>query len=135
VTRPDRGAGLIGSIAGVTVFLAFLLFTVQLLMNLHTTSMVSSAAHEAARTVAQAALASGDDPALADARTRGEQQARTLLGEFGHRVRFDWSASTADTVVLRVRAEALRFTIPGLPASLGFDRVDRTIRVRVESLR
>jgi hypothetical protein len=135
VTPSDRGAGLIGSIAGVTVFLAFLLFTVQLLMNLHTTSMVSSAAHEAARTVAQAALVDGEGTVVASARARGEQRARTVLGEFGHRVRFDWSASTADTVVLRVRAEALRFTIPGLPARLGFDQVDRTVHVRVESMR
>jgi hypothetical protein len=128
----DEGAGLISSIAGVTVFLAFLLFATQLLLNLHTTSMVTSAAHEAARSVAR----SGDGaPGSAAAQAAGEQRARLLLGQFSQRVEFDWSATTAGEVVLRVRADTLRFTLPGLPAALGFDEVDRTVRARVETLR
>jgi hypothetical protein len=128
----DEGAGLIGSIAGVTVFLAFLMFATQLLMNLHTTSMVTSAAHEAARSVAGSGHGA---PGSATAQAAGEQRARLLLGQFGQRVEFDWSATTADEVVLRVRADTLRFTLPGLPAALGFDEVDRTVRARVETVR
>jgi hypothetical protein len=58
-----------------------------------------------------------------------------MLGRFGQRVEFDWSATTADEVVLRVQADTLRFTLPGLPATLGFDRIDRTVRARVEVVR
>ncbi|MEJ5254760.1 MAG: hypothetical protein WHS89_05365 [Acidimicrobiales bacterium] len=131
----DRGAGLIGAMAGITVFLAFLLFAVQLLMNLHTTSMVSSAAYEAARVAAGASVDPTDGASVAAGRQRGEQRARTLLGRYGEQVQFDWSASTADTVVLRVRASSPRFTLGGLPARLGFDDIDRTVRVRMEELR
>lgn len=131
----ETGAGLIGAMAGMTVFLAFLLFAVQLLMNLHTTSMVTSAAYEAARVAAGGALSSHDAASVTAARQRGEQRARTLLGRYGEQVRFDWSASTGEEVVLRVRAASPRFTLPGLPARVGFDEVDRTVRVRVEDLR
>lgn len=131
----DRGAGLIGAMAGITVFLAFLLFAVQLLMNLHTTSMVSSAAYEAARVAAGASVERSDSASVVAGRQRGEQRARTLLGRYGEQVQFDWSASTPDMVVLRARASSPRFTLPGLPARLGFDDIDRTVRVRVEDLR
>jgi hypothetical protein len=47
----------------------------------------------------------------------------------------DWTASDVDTVVLRVEADAERFLMPGMQAALGFDRVDRTVRIRVERLR
>ena len=54
------GTGLISTIAGVTVFLAFLLFAVQLLMNLHATSAVTDAAWDGARHVAGARVDHGD---------------------------------------------------------------------------
>lgn len=134
-SRRDDGVGLIGAISGVLVVLAFVLFATQLLMNLYTTSVVTSAGYEGARMVAGHRVDHDDPRAVAEARARAETRVRQLLGRYGERVEMDWSASTDDTVVLRLRADTQRFLLPGLPARLGFDRVDRTVRVRVEDLR
>lgn len=133
--RGDDGVGLVGSLAGVVVFLAFLLFAAQLLVNLSATSMVTSAAYEGARLAAGRGVAQGDVAAQQEARRRGEERVRALLGRFGDRVRFDWSGSTGDVVVLRVQAEPPSVLLPALPAELGFDRIDRSVQVRVEDLR
>ncbi len=112
-----------------------MLFAVQLLMALYTISVVTSAAHEAARVVAAGSVERRDPVAVAAARIRGERRLRQLLGRFGDRVRLDWSASDDESVVLRVQAETPHFAIPGLSGAGGLDRVDRTVRVRVERLR
>jgi hypothetical protein len=131
----DHGTGLVGLTAAVLVVLAFLLFSMQLLMNLTTTSMVTSAGHEGARLVASHEVDHTDPVATAAAQRRAEYRVRRLLGRFGDRVEMDWSDTTADTVVLHLRADAQRFLLPGLAARLGFDRIDRTVRVQVERLR
>jgi hypothetical protein len=131
----DRGAGLIGTIAGVTVFLAFLLFAVQLLVNLYTTTTVTGAAHEGVQMVASHEVDHHDSVAVANARAEAEAEVRGLLGEVGDRAELDWSASTPDEVALRVRVSTPRFLLPSLQASLGFDEVDRTVRARVEEVR
>ena len=123
----ERGAGLIGTIAGVTVFLAFLLFAVQLLFNLYATSAVTAAAYDAARLVA------GGDGGVADM-PRAEHHARELLGRYADRVSFEWAVDD-DVVALRVVADNPTFLLPTLGGSLGFDEIDRTVRVRVERLR
>jgi hypothetical protein len=130
----DAGTGLIGSFTALLAFLALVLFSVQLLMSLYTTSVVTSAAHEGARVAAARAVDQGDPAAVAAARARGERRVYQLLGHFGERVRMDWSASDADTVVLRIEADTQRFSLPGL-RSAGIDHVDRTVQIRVEQLR
>jgi hypothetical protein len=121
--------------AGFVVFLAFMLLAVQLLLGLFTRSIVTSAAYEAARLVASHDVDHADPVAVANARARGERRARQLLGRAGDDLRLDWSGTNADTVVLRVQAPTPRVFLPGLQARLGLDHVDRTVRVRVESLR
>jgi hypothetical protein len=122
----EAGAGLIGTIAGVTVFLAFLLFAVQLLFNLYAASAVTTAAYDAARVVA----GSEGGGSTATAETR----ARQVLGRYADRVTFEWAVD-ADDVALRVRATNPSFLLPALGGLLGFDEIDRTVRVRVERLR
>ena len=117
--------------AGTLVFLALLFFAVQLLYNLYATSVVTAAAYDAARTVAGAQGGPGTEP---DA----ERQARDVLGRYGDNVDFDWRTdwSTGDEVVLRVRAENPNFLLGSFVGThLGFEQVDRTIRVRVERFR
>jgi hypothetical protein len=123
----DGGAGLIGTVAGVTVFLAFLLFAVQLLFNLYATSAVTAAAYDAARLVAGGDGGGGTVP-------RAEDHARQLLGRYARRVTFQWAVDD-DVVALRVVADNPTFLLPALGGSLGFDEIDRTVRVRVERLR
>ena len=125
--RRERGAGLIGTIAGVTVFLAFLLFAVQLLFNLYATSAVTAAAYDAARLVAGAGGGPADVP-------RAEAHARAVLGRYAGRVAFEWAVDD-EVVALRVVADNPSFLLPAVGGSLGFDEIDRTVRVRVERLR
>ena len=133
--RPDGGAGLIGATAGLVVVVAFLLFAVHLLVRLHAASLVGSAATAGAREVATAGIDTTDPAAVAAATGRADASVRDLLGEAGRTAELDWSGTTAEEVVLRVRLE-----VPDvLPASAGvelpFDVVERTARVRVEAAR
>lgn len=110
------------------VFLVLLLFAVQTLTNLYTTSVVTAVAFDAARQVAGA----GGGPGSV---VSAEDQARRSLGRFSDRVAFDWSATDDDTVVLRVRALNHSTLLPVAAGPVAFDRIDRTIRVRVERFR
>jgi hypothetical protein len=118
---------LIGAIGGVTVFFALLLVAVQLLFNLYATTVVTAVAFDAARVVA-------GNPDAATPRIAAEADARRQLGRYGRRVTFDWGGSNADTVVLRIRADNPNLVARSWAGSLGFDHIDRTVRVRVEQL-
>ena len=124
----QAGAGLVPTLAGVTVFLAFLFLAVQVLFNLYARSAVGAAAYDAARLVAEA----GDTgPAT---QRRAEDHARQVLGRYGDRVRFVWMVDT-DQVRLRVTARNPSFVFPALGGAVGFDEIDRTVAVRTERLR
>lgn len=121
--RRERGVGLIGSVAGVTVVLALLTFAVQLTVNLHTASVVTTAAHEAARLAA-----AGAD------RGEAEALAQSMLGDLGDDTRFEWSDADPDVVALRVVVEPPRVALPLVDDALGLDVVDRTVTVRREQV-
>lgn len=125
----DAGTGLISTIGGVTCFLTFLLVATQVLLGLHTTSVVTGVAYDGARAVARA----GHDPlAVADAQVAAEGRMRDLLGDLP--ATFDWSASTTDEVVLRVRADTARVLPVSWDGPVGGDHVDRIVTVRREGL-
>lgn len=48
---------------------------------------------------------------------------------------FDWSGTTGDEVVLRVQASNPNVLLPVVAGRAALDRLDRTIRVRVERVR
>jgi Flp pilus assembly protein TadG len=129
--RQDAGAGLISTIAGVLVFLAFLLFVVQTLLALYTRSMVTDAAHEALRRTAGARVDHDDPVAVEAARQDAEAEARQLLGRFGDQIDLDWSATTGDTVALTVRAEPPSFLWDALRGPWS-GIVERTVTARIE---
>jgi hypothetical protein len=122
----QRGTSLIGSLAGVVAFLCFLLFAVQITYDLYATSAVTSAAFDAVRIAAGADGDGGQDAA--------ELHAREVLGGYADRVSFEWMR-TDDQVVLRVQATNPGFLPTLLRRPLGIDRVDRTVRARVERFR
>ena len=123
----ERGAGVVSALAGTTAFLVLLLFATQLLLNLYATSVVTAAAFDAARVVA------GSDGGPGRI-TAAEAQARHVLGRYGKRVRFDWSIDD-DVVALRVRATNPNFLLTRVGTATAFQRIDRTVRVRVERFR
>ena len=124
----QRGGGPISLWIGFSVFLVMLLFAVQVLFNLYAASVVTAISYDAARRVA-AAEAGPSSPAEAEA------QARRALGRFASRVTFDWSGTGPDEVVLRVRTDNPSVLLPVMAGPTSFDRLDRTIRVRVERFR
>ncbi len=129
---PEAGVGVISSVAGVAAFLAFLFFAVQLLFNLYATSVVTANAYDAARDVASVRVDHDDPGSVASAQATAERQLRDRLGSYSGRITsLDWSRSTADTVRLRVKADNPNLLLFGT-GLLGFDRIDRTVVVRVE---
>ena len=124
----EAGSGLVSAWAGFVVFLALLLFAVQVLSNLYATSVVTAVAYDAARRVASTQGGGGEHD-------RAEGDARRLLGRYAERVTFDWSGSDEDQVVLRVQAKNRRVMLPALGGSSPFAELDRTVRVRAERFR
>jgi hypothetical protein len=131
----DPGTGLIATFAAVIVFLAFLLFAVQLLVRLYATTSVTSAAFDGARMVAGSRTDHGDPAAITAAHTAAEARMRSELGSFGRTVHFDWSGSDAQVVQVRLEGEAPGFLWPGLGDIAGARHIDRTVHVRVEAWR
>ena len=105
-----------------------LLFAVQVLFNLYAASVVTAVSYDAARRVA----GSDGGPETMD---QAEADARRALGGYADRVEFDWSATGPEEVVLRVQTDNPSMLLPALAGPVAFDRLDRTIRVRVERFR
>jgi len=124
----ERGGGPISLWIGFSVFLVMLLFAVQVLFNLYAASVVTAVSYDAARRVAGS---DGGAPYMAKA----EEQARQNLGRYASRVTFDWSATSSEEVVLRVRSDNPSVLLPVMAGPAALDRLDRTIRVRVERFR
>ena len=90
--------------------------------------MVTSAAQDAARRLAGAA-STRDDVAAGEA----EAWVRELLGSYGEdNVRTVTVAEDDGQIVLRVVARNPGFLPPVIRRPMGFDEIDRTVRVRIE---
>lgn len=129
--RRERGTGLIGSVAGVTVFLALLTVAVQVLVDLYQTSVVTAAGYDVARAVA----AGPDQPPSARELLAAESRFRALLGTAGDDAAVEWEVDEGAGVLrLHVVVPTRRFLLPVVAGSLGLDEIDRTIAVRLEEL-
>lgn len=124
----ERGGGPISLWVGFSVFLVMLLFAVQVLFNLYAASVVTAISYDAARRVAGGA---GGESYVAEA----EEQARQSLGRYSEKVTFDWSGTNTEEVVLRVQSDNPSVLLPLMAGPAALDRLDRTIRVRVERFR
>ena len=123
----ERGTGLIGSVAGVTVFLALLTVAVQVLVDLYQTSVVTAVGYDAARSVA-----TRPDQPLSTTTAR----VRDLLGGVGDDAEIAWDVDEdAGVVRLHLVVPTRRFLLPAVAGPLGIDEVDRTITVRIEEQR
>jgi len=126
---------MIGTTSGMVVLLCFILLCVHVTLRLHATTVVTSAAADGARVVASARVDQHDPMALTQARGAAETQIRGQLGQVGETASFEWTGSTPDEVVLRVRVDVPDVLPPDLSMALPFDTVDRTIRLRTEQAR
>ena len=124
--RRQDGTGLIGSTAGVLVFVVFLLLAVQVIFDLYARSALTAATFDAARVVAGA-----DAGPTPGAEANAEGTARSTLGRYGRDARFRWAVD-ADTIALTVdvRNPSLLPAVVARPLSL--DTIERTARIRRE---
>lgn len=120
----ERGSGLISTSFGLVFFLVFLLFAVQLLVNLYATSVVTSVTYDAARRVAVL----GHPPSQAEQEAVVDR-ARTQLGSYGQNALFDFDTTDPAVIKLRVRVANPRV----INQYVGLDQIDRTVVVRVEA--
>lgn len=128
-TEGEGGAGVISTVAGVTVFLVLLLFAVQVLVGLYATSVVTAATYDAAKVLAGADV--GDS---AVGRANAEAGARSQLGRYGEKVSFGWD-NDAEVVRLRVHAQRPTLLPRSLVSGVGLSDIERTVTVRVERVR
>lgn len=129
----DRGAGALGTASALLVFLLLMLAAVQILFNLYATSMVTAAAHDAARTVA--GFDAGADRCAAAA--GAERRFVERLGAYGEggNAELEWTCDRADIVRVRVVASHPSVLPAGLGALSALRGVDRTIEVTIEAPR
>lgn len=132
-TQQQRGAGLVSTSAGLLVFMLLMLAAVQILFNLYATSMVTAAAHDAAREVAGLDAVADRCGAVADAQAAFLQS----LGDYGAagHATLHWTCSNPDVVRVRVTARHPSVLPDRFAALNSLARLDRTIEVRAESRR
>lgn len=144
-TRSENGQGLIPTLFGFAVVLVILLFATQVVFDLYARSAVTSAAVEAARSVAGFASSEAyAAPGAASAEQRvvatAEARARAALGRWGGVTTFTWrflppdGPPTAVELEVRFDAGAAGFDLARPLALPGLNRFDRTVRVRVEHI-
>jgi hypothetical protein len=130
----DRGAGMVSSLAGLTVFLLFLLLAVQVLVGLYATSTVRATLHDAA---SRAAAQHSDEVDLAGL----SDQAEASLGAMGGRTEIqlrvidDDGDGTADVVAGEAMSVPPRFVPRSVGGMLGFEEIRASVRVRIERFR
>ena len=124
----ESGASILGTTIGAGVFLLLLLFAVQVIVGLYTSSMVNAATYDAAKAVAGS---DGGDAAIANA----EANAQSQLGGYGRRMTFDWSGSTPDVVRLVITGPRQTFLPAALTGPVGLGDVRREVTVRREKVR
>ncbi len=110
-----------------------MLAAVQILFNLYATSMVTAAAHDAAREVAGFDAAADRCGAVAEA----EASFLRSLGDYGTsgHATLHWTCSNPDVVRVRVVAQHPSVLPPRLSGLSSLSNLDRTIEVRTETLR
>ena len=129
---PARGTGVFATAFGFTVFLIFLLFTVQVLFGLHTRTTVTAVASD----LAQRAASEGAtlDQARFDAYAA---EARRRLGGYGDDAEFAFALTDADgdgrddTVAVTVDA-SLPTLLPMRWSGYSPTEFRRTMRARLE---
>jgi hypothetical protein len=126
---------MVSSVAGLVVFLLFLLLAVQVLVGLYATSTLRATLHDAASRAANAGAA---DPADLE---RLAAAAERSLGGMGDRTEVvlrledDDGDGVGDVVAGRAVAVPPRVMPSSVGGMLGFERITVAVRVRVERVR
>jgi len=131
--RPDsdeRGSGLIGTSAGFLVFLLLLFAAVQIMFNLYATTMVTTAAHEAAMKVA-GFDASSDRCAAVPAAEAAFVDSLGQYGRAGHAT-LTWTCNDPQRVIVRITADHPTMLPKAVAGLFGLSHMSKVIEVRTE---
>lgn len=133
VSGTSRGAGLFGMAAGLAVFMLMMIAAVQVMFNLYATTVVTSAAFNAARIVAGYDSAAGRCAATAAA----EREFWRELGVYrtSGSATLTWDCANTEAVSLEVQARHPTILPASLSGLTGLGRMNRTVEVRVEAAR
>lgn len=115
---------MVSTLVGVAVFLAFLLLAVQVMLHLYASSVVESAAFDAARTVSSADCG---PPCVG----RAETKLRAGLGGLGDGMELSWDVGT-EQVRLTVTGRSPARLVGGLAQLTGMSGISETVEVRRE---
>lgn len=127
--RASRGSGVLGTSLGLFVFLLTMFVAVQVAYALYARSMLTNAAHDAARHVAGYGAAADRDAARATEEARFHDR----FGGLDERdAALVWAADDPDVVAVRVTARLPSLLPLGLSDAFGVGSTDREVRVRVE---
>jgi len=127
---------MVSSVAGITVFLMFLLLAVQVLFGLYATSSLRATVHDAASRAANRAAAA---PAVDLGRLAEEAEAS--LGRMGERTEITLQVldgdgdGVGDVVVGDAVAVPPRVIPRSVGGMIGFEEIRASVRVRVERVR
>lgn len=126
-TRADeRGSGTLATVAGVAVFLGFLLLAVQVAVHLYATTVVTAAAFDAARI----ASGSGSQGDTAEAQAHFD----SLLGRWASEVDLT-IRELGDDVIVDVRGSSPAILPRTMGRVAGLGDIERSIRIRGEDFR
>ncbi len=125
-----RGSGLIGTSAGFLVFLLLLFAAVQILFNLYATTMVTTAAHEAAMKVA-GFDAYPDRCAAVPAADAAFIESLGQYGREGHAT-LTWTCNDPQRVIVRITADHPTLLPRAVSGLFGLSHMSKVIEVRTE---
>ena len=127
----DRGAGLLASMFGVTLFLLFALSATQLAVHLLAATAVSAEADDTARRLARASV----QRAAPEARAATEAAELARLRDRMRRIDPTPHVELLDhpdRVVIRVRVDSPGGVVTGLRSTLGLAGIERVASARRE---
>lgn len=119
----ERGSGLISTTVGLLMLMGLLLFSLHVLLALHTRTLVGAAAWDVARAIAVE---------NAESTSTAQQRANTLIGKLNPKV--DVSGSDSNTIVVSVSATSPGF-LPGVTSLDGLRKITRTVRIQREEFK
>jgi hypothetical protein len=128
--RGTRAAGLLSAVFGLAFFLAFMLFATQISVRLYASATITDDAYRAARIVAGGAVQRQGPNGVAAA---VEAQSARLRDRYGALTpEIVWGPLDGDQIVLSLTVHPNGELIGGLDGLLGFDSIQRTVRVHRE---
>jgi hypothetical protein len=128
--RGTRGAGLLSAVFGLAFFLAFMLFATQISVRLYASATITDDAYRAARVVAGESVQRQGRDGVAAAMEAQSARLRDRYGALTPEIK--WGPLDGDQILLTLTVHPRGELVGGLDGLLGFDTIQRTVRVHRE---